>query len=59
MDIHLNAWGVKSRIDGTENVAIQVREVDSKDKVIVHMSQATARIMVEDLAKILPPKDPK
>ena len=53
MDLHLNAWGVKTRLDGTENVAIQIREIDSKDKVIAHMSKATALALLEDLKKLL------
>lgn len=53
MDTHLNAWGVKTKIDGTENVSIQFREVDSKDKVIAHLSRATAKALHDDLGKLL------
>lgn len=53
MDIHLNVWGVKTRIDGTENIAVQLREVDSKDKVIGHMSRATAQVLLKDLGELL------
>lgn len=53
MDIHLNVWGVKTRLDG-ENVAIQLREIDSKDKIIGHLSRATAQALRDDLNRLLP-----
>lgn len=53
MDIHLNVWGVKTKIDGTENVSVQFREVDSKDKIIGHLSKATAKVLYDDLGKLL------
>jgi hypothetical protein len=55
MDIHLNVWGVKTRLDG-ENIAIQFREIDSKDKIIGHLSRATALALYDDLGKLLPTK---
>lgn len=53
MDIHLNVWGVKTRLDG-ENVAVQFREIDSKDKIIGHLSKATAQALRDDLNRLLP-----
>ena len=53
MDIHLNVWGQKTRLNG-ENVGIQFREIDSKDKIIVHLSMATAQALYDDLGKLLP-----
>lgn len=55
MDIHLNVWGIKTREDG-ENVAIKLREVESKLQVIGHMSRATAQILYDDLGKLLSTK---
>ena len=55
MDIHLNVWGVKTKIDGTENISVQLREVDSKDKIVGHMSRATAKVLHDDLSKLLFP----
>lgn len=52
MDIHLNVWGQKSRLNG-ENIGIQFREIDSKDKIIVHMSRATAQALHDDLGRLL------
>lgn len=52
MDIHLNVWGAKTRLDG-ENVAILLREIDSKDKIIGHLSKATAQALHDDLGKLL------
>jgi hypothetical protein len=53
MDIHLNVWGVKTKLDGNENVSLQLREIDSKDKIIGHLSRATALVLLDDLKKLL------
>ena len=53
MDIHLNVWGVKTKIDGTENVSVQFKEIETTNRLIGHMSKATAKLLHEELGKLL------
>lgn len=56
MDIHLNVWQVKMKPQGL-NVSVQFREIDSKDKMILHLSKATAQVLVKDLSDLLKTMD--
>ena len=53
MDIHVNAWAAKCMVTDTGNVKVQVREIDTKDKIIIHMSTAMAKQLCAEISRLL------